>query len=68
MAKHDIKFSIPEKDLGKVDISFSIKEDEKVLGKLDISKGGIDWYAKNAKTPKRISWSKLAELLNERNS
>lgn len=68
MATHDIKFSIPEKDLGNVDISFSIKEDGKQLGALAISKGGIDWYPKNAKTPKRISWSKLAELLNERNS
>ncbi len=68
MATHDIKFSIPEKDLGNVDISFSIKEDGKQLGKLDVSKGGIDWYPKNAKVAKSFSWSKLAELLNERNS
>lgn len=34
MATHDIKFSIPEKDLGNVDISFSIKEDGKQLGTL----------------------------------
>ena len=68
MATHDIKFSIPEKDLGNVDTSFSIKEDGKQLGTLDISKGGVDWYPKNAKVAKSFSWSKLAELLNERNS
>lgn len=68
MAKHDIKFSIPEKDLGKVDVSFSIKEDGKQLGRLEISKGGVDWYPKSAQTPKRFIWSKLAELLNEGNS
>lgn len=65
MAKHDIKFSIPEKDLGNVDLSFSIKRDDEQLGRLYISKGGIDWYAKNAKSPKCFSWSKLAELLSE---
>lgn len=67
MATHDIKFSIPEKDLGNVDISFSIKEDGKQLGTLDISKGGVDWYTKNAKIAKSISWSKFAALLDEMN-
>ena len=46
MATHDIKFSIPEKDLGNVDISFSIKEDGKQLGTLGI---GI---------PKMLRWQK----------
>lgn len=68
MATHDIKFSIPEKDLGNVDVSFIIKEDGKQLGRLMISKGGLDWYSKKAQIPNSFSWSKLAELLNERNS
>ena len=54
MATHDIKFSIPEKDLGNVDISFSIKEDGKQLGTLDISKGGVDWYTKMLRWQKAL--------------
>jgi hypothetical protein len=37
--KHDVKFSMPERELGKADIEFKIKKDDQRFGTLKVSKG-----------------------------
>jgi len=32
MAKHDVSFNIPQRDLGKADVEFQVKIDGAVLG------------------------------------
>ena len=48
MATHTVKFKIPEKDLGKADISFSITRDGEKFGELKISNGSVVWFPKNS--------------------
>ena len=38
---HDVRFSIPERALGKADVEFIVKEDGAVLGTLAVSNGSI---------------------------
>ena len=42
-----------------MDIEFFITKDGGQLGKIKISKGGIDYYPKNAKKPIRKTWTQL---------
>ena len=59
MAQHDVEFTVPQRPLGKVDIEFFITKDGGQLGKIKISKGGIDYYPKNAKKTIRKTWTQL---------
>jgi hypothetical protein len=62
MAQHDVDFIVPQRPLGKVDIEFIITKDGAQLGKIKISKGGIDYYPKNAKKPISKTWTQLDTL------
>lgn len=61
---HDIKFKIPERELGKSDIEFIVREDDEILGTLKISKGSVDWYRRNGKKPyKELTWKKFVDII-----
>jgi hypothetical protein len=60
---HDVSFTLPEQPLGKVNVNFLVKKNDTVLGRLQLSRGGVDWYPKNAKVPKKFSWAKFAAQL-----
>lgn len=62
---HDVRFSIPERELGKADIEFKIKKDGKVLGKLTVSKGSIVWFPKDRTYGHKIGWTKFDEFMKE---
>ena len=67
MAKHRVRFMIPERELGKVDLDFYVYADESKLGRMHISKGGVDWYEKGRQEQsgptKRYTWEALSKLL-----
>jgi hypothetical protein len=60
---HDVKFSIPERELGKADIEFKIKKDGKVFGKLTVSKGSIVWFPKDTTYGHKIGWTKFDDFM-----
>jgi hypothetical protein len=62
---HDVKFSIPERELGKADIEFKIKKDGKLFGKLTVSKGSIVWFPKDKTYGHKIGWKKFDDLMRE---
>ena len=62
---HQVTFEIPQRDLGKVDVEFVISSRGSRLGRLRISKGGFDYYPRNAKKPIRKSWAQLDRLLQQ---
>jgi hypothetical protein len=49
---HEVRFSLPERELGKADIEFKIKKDGKAFGTLQVSKGAIVWFSQ-----RQIVWS-----------
>ncbi len=67
MAKHKIFLSLPEHEVGNVNVDFSIFQDGEKLGRITVSKGGMDYYPSKKKIPIKITWSKFDALLKNFN-
>ena len=65
MAKHDVYGTLPFALLGKKDAFFEIYRDGEKLGTITISKGSIEWYAKNSKVPYSFTWSQFDKMIKE---
>lgn len=63
MAIHEVRFSIPERELGKADIEFKVRKNGQVFGTLAVSKGSIVWFPKDNTYGHKIGWSKFDELM-----
>lgn len=60
---HEVKFSIPERELGKSDIQFKVKKRGKLFGTLRISKGAMVWFPKDTSYGHKISWTDLDAVM-----
>lgn len=60
---HDVRFSIPERELGKADIEFKIKKDGKLFGMLRVSKGSIVWFPKDKSYGHKTGWDKFDQFM-----
>lgn len=65
MAEHNVYVELPTLEVGKVDAIFKIFQDGKVLGRIELSKGGIDWYPTNAKVPLTLGWEHFDKMFKE---
>ncbi|MGN7823145.1 hypothetical protein ACTJJB_23700 [Chitinophaga sp. 22536] len=63
MAKHNVYFDLPEREIGNVDAHFKVYKDGEKLGQITISKGGIDYYPNKRKKPITINWTQFDELM-----
>lgn len=62
---HNVKFVIPERDLGNADIQFNVKGSAGKVGTLKISKGSIVWIPKDKSYGFKIGWKKFDELMQQ---
>ncbi len=46
---HNILMKLPPQPVGNSDVEFEVRSAGELLGRVRISKGGVDWYRKNAK-------------------
>lgn len=60
-----VSINLPSRPLANSDAIFVVRRGGEKLGELRVSKGGIDWYPRHAKTPITIGWRKFARLLAE---
>jgi hypothetical protein len=66
VAKHDISLEIPHGiTVVNKDIEVTVREDGKILGRVRISKGSIDWLAANRQRVKYLPWSGFARLMDD---
>ncbi len=65
MAQHEVKFTVPERPLGRADVEFSVKRDGEAIGRLKISNGSIVWVPKNKKYGFKLGWVRFDELMEE---
>lgn len=65
MPKHDVSFSIPQRDLGRADVEFVVRKNDAVLGTLAVSNGSLVWFPKNTSYGCKLGWSKLDALMQE---
>ena len=60
---HDVRFSIPDRELGKADIEFKVKKRGVLFGTLRVSKGSIVWLPKGKTYGDKIGWTKFDEVM-----
>jgi|CXWL01.1.fsa_nt_gi hypothetical protein len=65
MARHDVRFNIPERKLGNSDIEFTVYSDDTRLGVLKISKGALVWRSANKKRGHIVAWDTFDRLARE---
>ncbi len=65
MARHDVRFTIPERKLGNSDIEFAVYSDDERLGALKISKGAIVWCPANKKRGYVMGWDAFDRTMRE---
>lgn len=64
MARHNVYFELPSRELGKVDAKFSIYQNEEKLGEITISKGSIEYTPANKQEPIKLYWGQFHRLMN----
>ena len=65
MAKHNLYFELPKREIGKTDVLFHVYKDSEKFGSITISKGNLEWYPKNAKNPYKVSWSAFDRMIRD---
>lgn len=61
---HSVKFSVSQGTVINRNVVFKVFQDDQLLGDLYISKGGIDWRAKNKQYAHHsFSWEQFANLI-----
>ena len=64
MAEHVVRVSQPTREVVNADYSFEIFSDGEKIGTLDISKGTVDWWPRNAKSGVEVRWEDFATLMD----
>lgn len=60
---HKVTFEVPARQLGRADISFQVKNNNAMIGKLLVSKGSIVWRPRNRQKGKKLTWKRLNEIM-----
>jgi hypothetical protein len=64
MAKHEVGLDVNRLvTVGNVDVEIPVKADGKTLGRLRISKGGVDWKPARKQRPYRMTWERFAAVM-----
>jgi len=50
-------------DVGNVDVEFEVRSDKTLLGRVEVSKGGIDWTPNNGRKARKASWQEFADWM-----
>jgi phage pi2 protein 07 len=62
MADHDVFFTIPERELGRAEIEFKVKRDNKAFGRLRVSNGSMVWIPADRKLGYKLKWREFADF------
>ena len=65
VAKHSVTMRQSNEKVVNTDVEFIIREGDKKLGELHVSKGSIEWLPSNGRYKRRMRWSKFANLMEE---
>lgn len=63
MARHNVYFELPTRELGKVDARFFVYQNDEKLGEITISKGALEYYPANKHMPIKMSWAQFDRLM-----
>jgi hypothetical protein len=61
---HEVYFRPPERELGRSDVDFVVKQDGKNLGTLKVSRGSLVWFpGKTYKKGLKIDWGAFDQFM-----
>ena len=60
---HKVTFEVPARQLGRADISFQVKNNNAMIGKLLVSKGSIVWRPRKCQKGKKLSWKRFNDIM-----
>ena len=64
MAQTKIKLTIAHPiEVRNVDVEMEVRHGQELLGKVLISRGGLDWYPSNARKARKKTWRQLADWM-----
>lgn len=65
MPQHRVDLRFPSRpvDIGNGDVSLSVYADDEKLGELGLSRGGLSWWPRGAKTPTDLTWEQFAKRI-----
>ena len=68
MPKHHVTVQFARAiSVSSTDVDITVRSDDKLLGRVQISTGSIDWFpSPNKKVRYELSWERFAELMLER--
>lgn len=62
---HRVTFQAPERELGKADVVFRVRDDGGIIGTLKISRGSLVWFPSDTSIGHRIGWTRFNKLIKE---
>ena len=67
LKKHSVKAHLQVMELAKAGSSLELEiyASREKLGTVIIGRGSLYWYGRNRHKPKRISWTRFAEMMDE---
>ena len=65
MAKHDVSFEVPRRQLGRSDVSFRVRADGELLGTLTVSNGSIVWFLPGTSYGCKMGWARFNEMMQK---
>ncbi len=66
MAEHEILSKIPQMEVVNTDVEFEVRSDGKLLGRLLVSRGQLEWKRRYARRPHVIDWEEFDEYARGR--
>jgi hypothetical protein len=64
--EHEVGLRIPQRIwIKNVDIEIPIRSDGRLLGRIHISRGSLDWLPAQKQHRYRLSWERFAEVMAE---
>jgi hypothetical protein len=65
MPAHKVTLNFPKDiSISSTDVEFTVRSDDKLLGRVQISTGSIDWFpSPNKKVRYELSWERFAKLM-----
>jgi hypothetical protein len=65
VAKHEIRCTVPATEVVNTDLEVAIWSDKRLLGRLHISRGSLDWTPGKSPTRYSMGWERFAEVIAE---
>ena len=60
---HKVILDVPGIEVGNSNTTFVIQKDGKQIGKISISKGGIEYFQGRKQSPIKMNWTKFNEMI-----